>query len=138
MLSLKNQQQRKTPDASLRLQDPKGHIFFKDRFQSNKTKRSSLLEFLPEYILTLKSKEIHAAVVGALKVCFHSVFMKVKHTFYFCCTSRIKFMPPFPKTISKQNHRKSVLKCLQATTFLIDFSWKTLFLPLFAQHVNIT
>lgn len=54
--------------------------------------------------MTLKSKEIHAVVVGALKVCFHSVFMKVKHTFYFCCTSRRKLRPPFPNTISKQKH----------------------------------
>lgn len=87
--------------------------------------------------MTLKSKEIYAAVVGAL-VCFHSVFMKAKCIFYFCCTSRIKFRPPFPNTISKQNHSKSILESLQAMAFLIAFSWKTLFLLVFAQHVNVT
>lgn len=88
--------------------------------------------------MTLRSKEIHTVVVGALKVCFHSVFRKAKCTFCFCCTSKIKFRPPFPNSISKQNHSKSVLKSLQAMTFLIVFSWKTLFLPVFAQYVNIT
>lgn len=71
--------------------------------------------------MTLKSKDIHTVLVGALKVCFHSVLRKAKCTFCFCCTSKIKFRPLFPNTISKQKHSKSALKSSQAMTFLISF-----------------
>lgn len=47
------------------------------------TKPKGTCHWNVSYFMTLKGKKIHIVVVGALKFCFHFIFIKAKYTFYF-------------------------------------------------------
>lgn len=93
--------------------------------------------FSQNTLWTLKAKEMHIAVVGALKQVLFSFCIHKRQVYFLFLswnTSRIKFRPPIPNTISKQNRTKPILK---PVCKLRHPWWKTLCLPSFAWYVNI-